>query len=126
MVENKNALLCNSTNASTFHFIILSLHEENSDKSSVIKVAYSRKELKMYCIRKLSLVLLLLSKLCLGWNLPPVNFLSEFAKRNDRAQLSISVPFGIPSMNRYFGQLTRSVISYEVILNTLISIKQEF
>ena len=67
----------------------------------------------MYCTTKylmnLSLVIILLVKLSLGWKLPPVKFLSEFAKGNDRTQLSLSIPFGIPSMNRYFSQLTRFV-----------------
>ena len=58
---------------------------------------------------KSSLFILSFVKLCLGWTLPPVQFLSEFVKGNDRTQISISVPFGIPSMNMYFRQLTRSV-----------------
>ena len=56
-------------------------------------------------------VILLLIKLCYGWNLPAVDFLSEFAKENDRTQLSLLVPDGIPLMNRYFRQLTRSVFA---------------
>ena len=69
----------------------------------------------MYCttkyFAKLSLPIILLLKLSLGWKLPPVKFLSEFAKANDRTQLSISIPFGIPSMNSYFRQLTRFVFT---------------
>ena len=58
---------------------------------------------------KSSLFILSFVNLCLGWTLPPVQFLSEFVKGNDRTQISISVPFGIPSMKMYFRQLTRSV-----------------
>ena len=106
----ENALLCNSTNAS--HSRISLTYKDKPEKNSVIKLVFNRKELKMYYSVKLSLVFLLLFKLCLGWNLPPANFLSEFAKRNDRIQLSISVPFEKPSMNRFFRQLTRSVDTF--------------
>ena len=58
---------------------------------------------------KSSLFILSFVNLCLGWTLPPVQFLSEFVKGNDRTQISMSVPFGIPSMKMYFRQLTRSV-----------------
>ena len=57
------------------------------------------------------LFILSFAKLCLGWTLPPVQFLSEFVKENDRTHVSITVPFEIQSMSRYFRQLTRSVIA---------------
>ena len=57
------------------------------------------------------LFILSCAKLCLGWTLPPVQFLSEFVKETGRTHVSISVPFDIQSMSRYFKQLTRSVIS---------------
>ena len=68
----------------------------------------------MYCTTKnlvkyLGVIIFLLVRLSLGWKLPPVKFLSEFAKANDRTQLSITIPFGFPSMNSYFMQLTRFV-----------------
>ena len=119
----ENALLCNSTNAS--HSRISLTYKNKPEKNSVIKLAFKRKELKMYYFVKLTLVLLLFLKLCLGWNLPPANFLSEFAKRNDRIQLSISVPFGKPSMSRYFRQLTRSVETFSlckeyIVINSIL------
>ena len=119
----ENALLCNSTNAS--HSRISLTYKNKPEKNSVIKLAFNRKELKMYYSVKLSLVFLLLFKLCLGWNLPPANFLSEFAKRNDRIQLSISVPFEKPSMSRYFRQLTRSVETFSlfkeyIVINSIL------
>ena len=69
-------------------------------------------------------VILLLIKLCYGWKLPAVKFLSEFAEENDRTKLSLLVPDGIPLMNRYFRQLTRSV--YTIIHDLKNQLKLNF
>ena len=81
---------------------------------SVTLNTFCRKEFKMYKekdLTKLSFIILLTLKFCLGWKLPPAKFLSQFSEENDRTQISVSLPVGmeLPLLNRYFRQLTRFV-----------------
>ena len=72
-------------------------------------------------LANLFLTFLLVLKLCHGWNLPPVQFLSQFATINDRTQLSVSVPsdMTLKTMNSYYKELARSVYAYLARLLTL-------
>ena len=59
-------------------------------------------------LSKLIFSILSISKVCLCWNLPPTQFLSQFGAKNDRTHLSMSVPNGInQGTMKIFRHLTR-------------------
>ena len=64
----------------------------------------------MYFV-KLTIIILFALKHCHGWNLPPTQFLSQFAGGNDRINLVLSVPSDkkLHPMKKYYEDLTRSV-----------------
>ena len=57
---------------------------------------------------KIIFLFLFILKLCPGWNLPPFQFISQFASKNDRTHLSMLVPIGMQWKSmKIFSQLNR-------------------
>ena len=58
--------------------------------------------------KKMILSILFILKLCPGWNLPPFQFISQFASKNGRSRLSMLAPIGMQWKSmKIFSRLTR-------------------